>query len=69
MVSRCAGCPSCDPGDSVIVETVDATYIYRLDTDPETLVVPFTGVWVLDALPKNPDGRRPAAGAADRARG
>jgi len=29
---------------------------YRLDTDPRELVIPFTGTWVLGAVPKNPDG-------------
>ena len=36
--------PELRPGDQVLVETVDATYVYRLDTDPRRLVVPFTGV-------------------------
>ena len=44
-----------EPGDEVIVETVEATYTYRLDTDPRELVVPFTGVWVLDEVPDNPE--------------
>ena len=48
--------PDLRPGDEVVVETVDATYSYRLDTDPRKLVIPFTGTWVLDRLPKNPDG-------------
>jgi sortase A len=54
--------PDLRPGDAVFVETVDATYEYRLDTDPEDLVVPFTGTWVLDRLPKNPEpgGPQPA---------
>jgi sortase A len=54
--------PELRPGDEVIVETATATYTYRLDTDPNTLVVPFTGVWVLDPLPRNPDpgGTQPA---------
>ncbi len=54
--------PELRPGDSVIVETADATYSYRLDTDPDQLVIPFTGVWVLGALPKNPKagGLQPA---------
>jgi sortase A len=54
--------PELRPGDEVIVETSDATYSYRLDTDPEKLVIPFTGVWVLDPLPKNPQsgGAQPA---------
>jgi sortase A len=48
--------PDLRPGDAVIVETVDTTFTYRLDTDPRKLVIPFTGTWVLDPLPKNPDG-------------
>ena len=47
--------PELRPGDSVIVETADATYTYRLDTNPNHLIVPFTGTWVLDPLPKNPE--------------
>ncbi len=39
-----------------MVETVAATYTYELDTDPNKLVIPFTGVWVLDPVPRNPDG-------------
>ena len=46
--------PDLRPGDQVIVETVDHTYVYRLDTNPNALVIPFTGVWVLDPLPHNP---------------
>lgn len=48
--------PELRPGDKVIVETVNATFTYQLDTNPNDLVIPFTGVWVLDPLPKNPDG-------------
>ncbi len=48
--------PELRPGDEVVIETVDTTFTYVLDTDPEQLVVPFTGVWVLDPLPRNPDG-------------
>ena len=51
--------PDLRPGDEVIVETVGASYVYRLDTDPEELVIAFTGVWVLDALPKNPQDGGP----------
>jgi sortase A len=47
--------PDLRPGDKVIVETVDATYTYALDTNPNDLVIPFTGVWVLDPLPHNPN--------------
>jgi sortase A len=54
--------PELRPGDKVIIETVSDTYTYRLDTNPNSLVVPFTGVWVLDTVPKNPDqgGTQPA---------
>jgi sortase A len=48
--------PDLRPGDKVLVETRDATYTYRLDTDPNDLVVTFKDVWVIDGLPKNPDG-------------
>ncbi len=46
--------PELRPGDTVFVETVDASYVYRVDTNPNRLVIPFTGVWVLDAVPDNP---------------
>jgi sortase A len=46
--------PDLRPGDKVIVETADSTYTYVLDTNPNDLVIPFTGVWVLDPLPHNP---------------
>ncbi|MCW2847601.1 MAG: rane protein [Marmoricola sp.] len=54
--------PGLRPGDRVIVETVDTTYVYRLDTDPRKLVIPFTGVWVLAPVPRNPEagGVQPA---------
>jgi sortase A len=54
--------PELRPGDKVIVETVSATYTYRLDTDPNKLIVSFTGTWVLDNDPSNPDkgGVQPA---------
>jgi sortase A len=48
--------PDLRPGDKVIVETVDATYTYVLDTNPNDLIIPFTGIWVLDPLPHNPAG-------------
>lgn len=51
--------PDLRPGDRVIVETVDATYTYELDTDPNDLVIPFTETWVLDVLPHNPDPGEP----------
>jgi sortase A len=46
--------PDLRPGDKVIVETVEATYTYVLDTNPNNLVISFTGTWVLDPLPHNP---------------
>jgi sortase A len=60
--------PDLRPGDKVIVETVDTTYTYELDTDPNDLVIPFTGVWVLDPLPKNPEagGPQPDQAAGQR---
>ena len=48
--------PDLRPGDKVIVETVDHTYVYKLTTNPNELVIPFTGTWVLDPLPHNPNG-------------
>jgi sortase A len=54
--------PDLRPGDKVIVETRRATFTYVLDTNPNQLVIPFTGVWVLDPLPHNPNpgGPEPA---------
>ncbi len=54
--------PDLRPGDKVVVETQAATYTYVLDTNPNDLVVPFTSIWVVDPLPKNPDpgGVQPA---------
>jgi sortase A len=51
--------PDLRPGDKVIVETVDATYTYELDTNPNELVIPFTETWVLDPVPDNPDPGEP----------
>jgi len=51
--------PDLRPGDKVIVETVDATYTYELDTNPNELVIPFTETWVLDPVPDNPDEGEP----------
>ena len=48
--------PDLRPGDKIIVETDDTTYTYVLDTNPNDLVISFTGVWVLDPLPHNPSG-------------
>ena len=30
--------------------------LFRSDTNPNDLVIPFTGIWVTDPLPTNPDG-------------
>ncbi|MFL6107838.1 MAG: class E sortase [Marmoricola sp.] len=46
--------PDLRPGDKVIVETKTYTYTYVLDTNPNDLVISFTGVWVLDPIPHNP---------------
>jgi sortase A len=40
----------------VIVETRDAIHTYRLDTNPNDLIVTFEDIWVVDPLPTNPDG-------------
>jgi sortase A len=48
--------PDLRPGDKVLVQTRDHTYTYRLDTDPNRLVVGFRDVWVIDPLPRNPHG-------------
>ena len=58
--------PELQPGDEVVVETVNAQHVYRIDTEPEALVVPFTSTWVLDPLPKNPE---PVAPSRPRRRG
>ena len=59
--------PELRPGDQVVVETVAATYTYEIDTDPNKVVVPFTGVWVLAPVPKNPSGGpQPAQRAGQR---
>ncbi len=60
--------PRLRPGDEVVVETRRATYTYRLDTDPNALVVTFRDVWVIDPLPTNPDGGgvQPAQRAGQR---
>jgi sortase A len=48
--------PDLRPGDKVVVETRHRTYVYRLDTDPNRLVVTFRDVWVVSSLPHNPRG-------------
>lgn len=54
--------PEMRPGDEVIVETATHTHTYVLTTNPNDLVIPFTGVWVTDPLPTNPvrGGPQPA---------
>ncbi|MCW2856487.1 MAG: rane protein [Marmoricola sp.] len=47
--------PDLRPGDEVIVETRTDTYTYVLDTNPNDLVISFTGVWVLEPVPHNPN--------------
>ncbi|RNL81499.1 class E sortase [Nocardioides marmorisolisilvae] len=51
--------PELRPGDKVIVETKTYTYTYVLDTNPNDLVISFTGVWVLDPIPHNPSSNSP----------
>ena len=51
--------PELRPGDEVVVETVRRRPTPTGSTPTRSkLVVPFTGIWVLDPLPKNPDGWR-----------
>ncbi len=47
--------PELQVGDEVVVETRTATYTYELTSGGADLVVPFTEVWVVDALPDNPE--------------
>lgn len=48
--------PTLRPGNTVVVETRDRSFTYRLDTDPRDLIVTFRDVWVVADLPRNPDG-------------
>jgi len=48
--------PDLRPGDTVVVETRNRVYTYALDTNPNALIVSFTGTWVIDPLPQNPQG-------------
>jgi sortase A len=50
------GMPSLRPGDKVVVQTRNRTFTYRLDTNPNNLIVSFKDVWVIDKLPHNPTG-------------
>ena len=47
--------PELRPGDLVEVDTRDDVFVYRLDTDPNDLVVGFEDTWVVDAKPDNPE--------------
>lgn len=47
--------PELRPGDKVLVLTHDTTYVYRLDTNPNDLIVPFTATWVVTPRPTNPE--------------
>ena len=47
--------PDLRPGDEVLVETREAIFTYRLDTNPSDLEVDFHETWVLDPRPVNPD--------------
>ena len=60
--------PELRPGDKVVVETQKRTYTYRLDTDPNRLIVPFTSIWVISPLPANPQpgGVQPAQRGGQR---
>jgi sortase A len=57
--------PDLRPGDEIIVETADAIYRYVLDTNANDLVVPFTDNWVLQPVPKPPEGESPPPGMPD----
>lgn len=43
------------PGDEVVVETVDAVHTYVLDTAGDGLTVDFSAAWVLDPRPVDPE--------------
>ena len=63
--SRCATCPSCGPATRSIVETRDATYTYRLDTNPNDLIVTLHRR-LGDRPAADEPARRRRAGAASR---
>lgn len=48
--------PELRVGDEILVETAETVHTYELTTDGDALSVPFTTSWVLDELPRNPDG-------------
>ena len=47
--------PDLRPGDVIEVETREEVFVYRLDTNPNDLVVTFEETWVVDANPDNPE--------------
>lgn len=48
--------PDMRPGDLVVVETCEQIFTYKLDTDPNKLIVDFSQTWVLNPFPTNPNG-------------
>ena len=48
--------PVLQPGDEVVVETARWTYTYVLDTGGDDLTVTFEDTWVLDDVPRHPEG-------------
>ena len=58
--------PELRPGDDVVVETVDHTYAPTSSTRTRASVGDYqlAGAWVLDPLPKNPDGGAAATAAS-----
>lgn len=48
--------PDLRPGDLVTVETCEQIFTYKLDTDPNKLIVDFSQTWVLNQFPTNPNG-------------
>lgn len=58
--------PDLRPGDVVIVETCDRIFTYKLDTDPNKLIVDFSQTWVLNPFPQNPNGGVSAVSGPDK---
>lgn len=58
--------PDLRPGDVVVVETYDQVFTYKLDTNPNDLIVDFSKVWVLNPFPENPDGGVSAVKGVDQ---
>jgi len=48
--------PDLRKGDEIRVVTRTMRYVYRLTSDGDDLVVPFTAAWVTDPLPRHPKG-------------